>query len=65
MAGDDFESVKQSLADTPRKHQVQYLMHLTGQRRSNRCGEHRQALEDRCFEGCAFLSIYVSMARRM
>lgn len=55
VAGDDLERVEESFADSPWQHQVQYFMHLTGQRGANRCGEHRQALEDGCFEGGAFL----------
>lgn len=56
MAGDNFECVEESFTDTPWKHQVQDFMHLTGERRSDRGGEHRQTLEDGCFEGCSFFA---------
>jgi hypothetical protein len=46
------ESVVQGITDTPRKHDIEDLVHRAGQHRPNRCGEHSKTLKDRSFKGC-------------
>jgi len=47
MAGNNLQGIVKCVAEAPRKHQVQDLVHLSCQHRTDRSGEHRQTLEDR------------------
>ncbi len=57
MLGNDTKRLNKWSAETPLHHQVNDVVHETSHRRSERCGNHSNALEDRFLVWGIFLAV--------